>query len=643
MMAIASFMQFNLLGVLRLDYLAWGILFTILIALLVFLIRASRPDETAVQQAVHALEEGRWVRRVQVIILLAAIAFLNYLWFFKEGSGFKGLGNEKAMEQAQIARELSRGHGFTTKMIRPAAIRQFERATGSFPLEHTPDTYHAPLNPWINAFVFWAMDKSNEGMKKLSEKQDFFERYTFETEMTTKLVVYSYDRILAFVQMFFFLASMVVCYFTAQRLFDERLATFGTCMLLLCQRFWDFAISGLPQMLLLFLFSCAVYTLVRAVEARCSGGKALPWLCGAAAFFGLLALAHGLTIWVFAGLLVFSIFYFRPMGRDAAIMAVIFMLFYGPWMVRNYKVCGNFVGLGWYSALYQVRGTEAQVMRSMELPLSGVSPTVFRNKVQGQILGQMEGIYALFGRVLMVPVFFVTLLHLFKRREIANFRWCILSMWIFAVFGMAVFGMSDGTALQSNDLHVLFIPLMTYYGFAFVLGMWARLEINYRLARIGFMSLLYVVSALPFANQFIVLFFGPQTGRVQWPPYVPPYIAILANWTREDEIITSDMPWGVAWYADRKSLWLPNTLRDWSTLYDYNQIKGQIVGLYLTPVTGNKAFISEVVKGEYKEWAPFITRTANLRDFPLKAVTPLPIDGECIYYSDRDRWTNRED
>ena len=124
---------------------------------------------------------------------------------------------------------------------------------------------------------------------------------------------------------------------------------------------------------------------------------------------------------------------------------------------------------------------------------------------------------------------------------------------------------------------------------------------------------------------------------------MPPYIAILGQWTRENEIIASDMPWAVAWYADRKSLWLPMSVHDFIDLNDYNQLKGQIVGLYLTPITGNRPFISEVMKGEYKEWAPFIMRNVNTKEFPLKAITALPIDGECIYYSDRDRWTNRED
>jgi hypothetical protein len=49
------------------------------------------------------------------------------------------------------------------------------------------------------------------------------------------------------------------------------------------------------------------------------------------------------------------------------------------------------------------------------------------------------------------------------------------------------------------------------------------------------------------------------------------------------------------------------------------------------------------MKGEYKEWAPWITRNANIRNFPLRAVTALPIDNECVIYADRDRWSTRDD
>ena len=92
----------------------------------------------------------------------------------------------------------------------------------------------------------------------------------------------------------------------------------------------------------------------------------------------------------------------------------------------------------------------------------------------------------------------------------------------------------------------------------------------------------------------------------------------------------------------RKSLWIPMTIKDFMALNDDNKLHGRIVGLYLTPITGNKALISEIVKGEYKEWSPFIMRRMELRDFPLKAATGRPKDGACIFLSDRARWTNRE-
>src|SRR5882757_8673377 len=127
------------------------------------------PTETKIQQLVHTLEQGGWVRRVKLVLLLSAIAFVTYLWFFKEGNGFKGLPHEKAIEQAQIAREIERGHGFSTKVIRPAALWQFERELGAFPLERTPDTFYAPLHPFINSLAFRLMDVVNSGTKWMGE------------------------------------------------------------------------------------------------------------------------------------------------------------------------------------------------------------------------------------------------------------------------------------------------------------------------------------------------------------------------------------------------------------------------------------------------------------------------------------------
>ena len=581
-------------------------------------------SETQIQTLIHKLEEGGWAKWIRRALLAAAVGYVAHLWLYTD-SGFKGLNQERAIEQAQISREIARGNGFTTKMIRPLAIWQFQKM-GKFPIDNTPDTYHAPLNPFINSF---------------------FLRFTKDSwTMTVKDTAYLSDKVLVAIQLFFFLAAMLINYFTAWRLFDQKLATLVVTTLLVCERFWDFSMSGLPQMLMLMLFSGVGYTMVRAIEARVAGRSSLRWAMATGVLFGLLALTHAITLWIFGGALLFALFYFLPRGRDAAVMLAIVAVMYAPWMARNAKVCGNPLGLSWFSGLSEIKGTEGEIMRSMEIKAEGMSPALFRLKIQGQVIAQFNELYKFLGSVLVAPVFFLTMLHLFKRPETAAFRWAVLAMWLAAVIGMAVFGTWNESVpqntLPANDLHILFVPLLTAYGLAFVLMMWARLEIRVRLVNLAFLSTLYIVSGMPFIQNLIALE-QPPTGRVQWPPYVPPYIAILNTWTTEREIIASDMPWAVAWYADRKSLWVPKTVADFVKLNDYESLGNHLIGLYLTPVTGDRAFMRDIVKGEYREWHPFILRQVNVKDFPLRAVTPLPIENECVFYSDRDRWSSREE
>ena len=613
--------------------------------------------ETQVQQFIHKLEEGGWVKRVKFAVIVSAVIFNINLWFFRD-SGFRGLSHPKGMEQAVIAREIARGHGFSTLMIRPAALWLFEEKMGRFPVDRQPDIYHAPLNPYLNATMIVTADAVNgvlpvaaQGVQKIwwlpgglkELLSSVFNALTYDKTMNTKLFCYAYDRMIAGLQVLFFLLAVLINYYTARRLFDDRLAAFAACMMLVCQRFWDYAMCGLPQMLMLFLFSAAAHTLVRAIEARYLRKPTLAWLSATAALFGLLALTHALTIWMFAGALLYVALSFRPLGRGAAVMAVIFMAMYTPWMIRNYQVCGSPVGLGWYSGLHGLRGTESQLMRSMEVSLAGLSPLTFREKVQVNTVDQMLSLTSALGASMMAVIFFVALLHIFKRPETASFRWALLAMWLCAVFGMAVFGVPEGIGgIAANDLHVLFIPLMLCYGLGFVLVLWTRFEVNIKLARLAFMSLLFFVTSLPFIESTLQMLAGPRI-QIAWPPYVAHYIAIMGTWTTENEIITSDMPWAVAWYAERKSLWLPETIQDFVTLNDYKQLNGAIVGLYLTPVSGYKGFINEIINGEYKAWAPFITRNVSTRDFPLKVSTLMPWGDQCTFYSDRDRWTPRED
>jgi hypothetical protein len=248
-------------------------------------------------------------------------------------------------------------------------------------------------------------------------------------------------------------------------------------------------------------------------------------------------------------------------------------------------------------------------------------------------------------------MFFVALMHRFKRKETAQLQWGILLMWLFGTLGMAAFGLEPdhpwpfAPQVKANDLHVLFIPVMTFYGLAFLLVLWSRLEINVRWVRMTFLTLIFLLSSIPFIVQFIDLN-SQLKAPVVWPPYVPHVNAQVAEMMTEREVIMADMPWAMAWYGDRKSLWLPMKIENFTDLNDYNQLGGRIVGLFLSPYSANRPLLSEIAKGEYKEWAAFILRqlnSASLKDFPLSAYKPLEPGYENIIYFDRDRWTTRED
>jgi hypothetical protein len=586
-------------------------------------------NETKVQAFVHALEEGGWVSRIRLILLLAAVATVFQIVILSQ---FKGLSNDKGMDQAQIGRQIARGEGFTTKFLRPIAYGQFVRHFGSFPEGDIPDTYNAPLNPYVDSILL---------------------RFTKSTwKMTEKDVVYASDRIIASASLVFFIMSVGVNFTIAKRLFDRRLALLGMGLVLLCDVFWNFSMTGLPQMLMLLIFSLVNYCLVRAIDARDGGTlkMKLIWLGLSGVGFGLLVLAHGLAIWIFIGALVYIGFAFWPkegawwlrvLLHPAWIPFFIVLGMEGPWLLRLYHLTGNPFGVALYSGYGQLLGSESQVMRSMSLDSGGLTFAWFRSKVQAQTIAQLSSIYTYLGHSPIAPVFFIALLHQYKKPDTASFRWCLALMWLSALLGMSLFGLPEDGPIHANDLHVLFIPLTLFYGLAFVLVLWTRLaadrpEANLKIVRRSFFVAVYILSAFPLAHMLIT-----ANGRVQWPPYVPPYIAILGEWTDPNEIITSDMPWAVAWYADRVCLWLPDTQANFTDLHDYQRLHNPIVGLYLTPVSCDTHLFSDIMKGEYKEWSPFILRNLNIRtsNFQLPERTALPIENECIFFSDRNRWS----
>jgi hypothetical protein len=563
------------------------------------------------QSFVHAIEQGRFAGIFKGAVLGVIVLTVGLLYLFVQ---FAGLATPAAMEQAAMSRAIASGQGFTTPIVRPIDLWQLDRAEKPLPQGDAlfPEMFHPPLTAAFNALPLLAV----KGSWKMSPKD----------------LVYKGDRAIAFASILLFLASVVVSFFVARSLFDTSLAMVACILILATDLLWQVSLSGLGHMLLLLLFMLTLWVIVAAIgrQEMAQGGSRLGLLDHAliGLGFGLMTLSNYLACWFFIGYLLFAFIHFKP--RFAPLISILtFAAALAPWVLHNINATGLPFGL----AIYPI---------SQSVLLSSLSPDFsdlfygFRIKLRDGVLSQVGDIFLFLGMNLAAGAFFVALLHPFKRRATAVVKWCVLAMWVAATIGMAAYGPVSG-AVSNNQLHVIFIPVMTFFGAAMLTVLWNRLGFQLGIMRVVFVAIVVFLVSLP----LLLTLFAGQKRFVQWPPYIPPYIAILGEWFEPNEAITSDMPWAVAWYAQRKSLLLPETPTTFIRISDYDILGTPIRGLYLTPITGDRPFLSEIAAGRYRAWSGLIQRNLQLTGFPLRAVLPLPVDGQCILYADYDRWSNK--
>src|SRR6187431_50824 len=71
------------------------------------------------QEMIHRFEVGPWFRYLRIILSCLAVVMLvvGYNW-----RSYRNMGSVEAMDSAQVARNLSKGKGYTTLFIRPFSI-----------------------------------------------------------------------------------------------------------------------------------------------------------------------------------------------------------------------------------------------------------------------------------------------------------------------------------------------------------------------------------------------------------------------------------------------------------------------------------------------------------------------------------------
>ena len=597
--------------------------------------------ENTIQTAVWQIELGRGKKVLQWLVLVLVAVALGLVY---TASQFRGLEKREAIDMAQLARNIARGQGFTTYLIRPLSLWQLRQFTNDHEqrLMQHPDLCNPPLYPLALAGLFKLMPARVFDFDSKSERVYAPERW----------VILPFDQICL-------LLSLLLVYFWARQLFDQRVALTAGLLLLFSDTLWSYAVSGLPTNFLMLLSLLAVYCLFLAdrrlnppeipkteqagvgqLEARPPRSPRVGHLILASAvLLGLCFLTRYLSAFLIVPMAIYAsrIMRGRRSGLWALVYVFVFLVVITPWLVRDYRVSGSVLGV----AKYQIVGDEA-LPRSYRPNLGGaysIRPMLSRFLVRAR--GLSTDSLKQIGSDYFIFFFAVGLLYAFRRRDVTRLRLAVLGALACAVFGMALIGTppeQNSPDVHGGNLLVLFLPLVAVYGVAFFYLLLDRIPFRIRLTRAAAVTAFALLNLAP----MIFTLLPPRRGPYPYPPYISPVTRMVAQWFGQKDVGVSDLPWAMAWYGDRRTIWLPTTIDDFNDLHDFAPPKGVSVSfLMLTPYMLNQPMQTGVTKGQYKGWAA-VMHGQLPQTFPLRAATLLPPDNDQILLADKVRWAPQQ-
>lgn len=556
---------------------------------------------------------------------------------------FRGLSSAEGMNQAQLARQIARTGSYQTHAVQPYAWAQLESAQKKPVPLAVPETVQPPLQPllWSVAFRF---------MKPWQ---------VYDPVMNG--AVFLLDRVIACFGVTWYLLTIFLTHGAARRLFDEQVAAITAIALLVCEPAWELMVSGSPRAMLVPLFALAfrLYASAagRAVENR--GTLLIQALLGIVC--ALMVLTHWMALWIVLGVLI-GVAVFLPRGRAGVILVALFpalaLVAWGWW---NMQLCGD--PLGGIKALFQAQSSAVahdSLLRDFTpaVPLLQVDDLLRRIGLCWQ--DQFALLIAHLGYVVPALMFFLALMHRFRKADAASACWMLAVVFILVTLGMGFLGLADKDK-DDNALYIVLVPAMSTFGAAMLVVLWSRFQISGEfMARWGAPLVALIITALPMAvNLPVLMKFGlTMGGKIppHWPPFLPERAYILRLLMEKDEFVISDSPAFVAWYGDVPCVNLPTQRADYERMKATAEERGaKLAGFVMTPVSAKVERITDIYTGPYSEWRDLVIRGPMLAfdrdfspspEFPFKI--PIPLVGQpvgekenlslpMVFYTDKAR------
>ena len=608
-----------------------------------------------VQDIIHRLDVGsgrRYFRvGLTVLALLTAVGGYNL-------RAFRNMSSQEAMDAAQLARNLSEGKGYTTLFIRPLSIHLLKKINARNPGADSdsdlarlkgmhPDLANPPVYPVLLA-----------GLMKVLPF-DYMLPAKPKPFWTSDGHFYRYqpDFLIGLFNQALFLATILSFYSLARRLFDPAVAWLSAILIMATELFWHFTVSGQSTNLLMLIFSGLVWCLVlieqegRTLQGGRGGPFAFAALAGACVGLGMLTrYSFG---WLMIPVLAFLVLFSGP--RRVLLMLVALIVFAGvvaPWVVRNMNLSGTPFGTATYAVLETTiiyPGNKLQ--RTLDPSFGSMSLLPFWFKLLANVRQIVQNELPRLGGSWLSAFFLVGLLLGFRNPALARLRYfvlfCLPVLIIVQALGHTHLS-EDSPEINSENLLIIVAPLVLVYGVGFFFLLLDQINLPVAELRYAVIFFFSLAISLP----MILMFLPPKISPIAYPPYNPAVIQFVAGWMKPAELTMSDVPWAMAWYGQRQSVWLtlkaspdatdPTTHEDFLAINDFQK---PIAALYLTPRTMDARFFSEWVSAGELSWGSFILEGLVKKElpptFPLHKMMRGWLPTGQLVLTDWERWSAR--
>jgi hypothetical protein len=526
------------------------------------------------QEILHKYEVGAGAAVLRFIT--AAAAFLAVAVVF-DLAAFRNLATRDAMDAAQVGRNVAEGRGFTTSFIRPLSLYLLTKQGGNessntLPaVDRHPDLANPPVYPGLLAL---AWKTKPFPVEDLSKKQNFS--------------VYFPDLwITIWNQVLLGLAAWLV-FVLAKRLFDSSVAWASFALLVLSETYWKFSVSGLSTVLLIVEFLLLILIISRLEAAARVAVPGRNSVIAFAALAGALVGFMAMTRYSFACLivpLIILVATLPSMQRPTLVVATLatFMVVCAPWVVRNFQLSGTPFGTAGFAIMAGTSNfPEDQLERSLHPLIRQVEAGEYWQKLFTNLHDIVVSDLWRLGGGWIMALFLVGLLVPFRNPVLGRTRLFLVLTMLALCLAQALARTSasvESPDINAENLLVVVGPAILMFGISLFVLLREQLNLGGPAGKNLLWAVLYILVGAP----FLLAVIGSHPSRLVYPPYYPPWIQQKSAASAPGGAIMADVPWAVAWYGDRPSIWLslkyidrlsPQVREDFGTVAKLQPIKG---------------------------------------------------------------------